>query len=361
MAKEIIKKPSPKAVDVGFNFSDVYESQYEIINFDRVIEQKKTESERILSLVADALKGKHFLEALKKNDVEYVVDMSDELKNAIENGDIKLDFSKAGEVFAQLRINGKYGKKLPIKRVLKAHNLDPVDVSNALQMKALDAKLDNIVSMLGTIGDDVEAIQQGQQNDRIALFFSGMNLYLEARDVQDSDMRKALIAQAMKSISDSNTQVLQQLQSEIQYLLMKQYAKKKGNSFQDMQEHIANINKSYEVVYRSYMLKAAIYLDQGELPAMITALNEYGHFIEKVIVPISPRLNELDANNTAIQDGIWEQRAAMLSSVNELKQQIESNNSFVIGIESPKKQSLKLDGDSTLETKPKIKEVIYAG
>lgn len=213
-----------------------------------------------------------------------------------------------------------------------------------------------MITMLDKIGTELDDVKQGQQNDRIALFYSGMNLYLEARAVKDPDLRKYLVSQAMKGISDSHAQIMQQLQMDINYLMTGQYTKVKGKSYEDMQEHMISINKSYDVIYRAMMLKAAIYYEQEELEALMTCLSEYGRFIEKVIIPIASKLTELDASITTLKNGVWDQRAKSLATVNELKNQLEHNNTYLL------EMSLSDDENSDhRNSEVTVKEVNYGG
>ena len=50
--------------------------------------------------------------------------MDSDILDSIENGDLKLVTSKDGNIYAQLRnSNGKFGKRLPIKKNLKNQRL----------------------------------------------------------------------------------------------------------------------------------------------------------------------------------------------------------------------------------------------
>ena len=329
------KKPKPvqkkkEQPAVGFDFNSVYDTQFDTLSFAEINKRKQSEADKIIQRVADILNEKGFFDQLKKPDSQYVVDMTEDIKAAIDAGAVKLDAGKNGKIYAQLRINGKFGEKLPIKKVLKEADLDPVEVGNALQMKAIEMQMAKMITMLDKIGTELDDVKQGQQNDRIALFYSGMNLYLEARAVKDPDLRKYLVSQAMKGISDSHAQIMQQLQMDINYLMTGQYTKVKGKSYEDMQEHMISINKSYDVIYRAMMLKAAIYYEQEELEALMTCLSEYGRFIEMVIIPIASELTELDASITTLKNGVWDQRAKSLATVNELKNQLEHNNTYLL-------------------------------
>lgn len=76
-------------------------------------------------------------EATKKG-YKYVVDATESTLDAIESGKIKLTTENSGKMFAQIReANGHYGSKLPIKKEVFAKGIDPIQMANALQMKAL--------------------------------------------------------------------------------------------------------------------------------------------------------------------------------------------------------------------------------
>ena len=78
------------------------------------------------------------------------------------------------------------------------------------------------------------------------------------------------------------------------------------------------------------MLKAAIYFDQNELQSMMIVLNEYKRFIEKVIIPVAPKLIEFDENVTTLRDTVWEKRAKTLTSAESISQQITHADNYMI-------------------------------
>lgn len=102
----------------------------------------------------------------------YVVDASESTLKAIENGTLKLT-QENGKTYAQLRVNGKYGSKLPIKREVLRNGIDPTQMANALQMQALQDQIQDVANQLILIDCSVREVLQGQQNDRIGLYYSG--------------------------------------------------------------------------------------------------------------------------------------------------------------------------------------------
>ena len=298
---------------------------------------KQTAADKLLSDVADvaqkAAAGDLVRKGTKK-EVRYVVDIGEELKNAIDSGAVKLDCNKAGEVFAQIRdSSGHFGVKLPIKKELIAAGIDPTAVAQALQMKAIENKLNLMLDALDEIGQDVSAVIQGQQNDRIGLYNSGLNLYIESTNIQDQTLRTLVSAQAIKSLSDGTEQLLQEVQSHIHYLLENQHTKKKGHSIEDIYDKMNQINKCFGVIHKSYLLKASIYYAHNEIPAMLSVLDEYGRFLEREIAPNAQRLSEFDRSDTLLQNGKWEQRGQLLQSIGTAKRQLTEATVYLLGTE----------------------------
>ena len=142
-------------------------------------------------------------EATKKG-YKYVVDATESTLEAIESGKIKLTTENSGKMYAQLReANGHYGSKLPIKKEVFAKGIDPIQMANALQMKALQDQVQQIADQIAVIDHSVREVIQGQQNDRIGLYYSGLTLYLEARNVNEPEMKRALIAQSLRALSEA--------------------------------------------------------------------------------------------------------------------------------------------------------------
>lgn len=310
---------------------------YEAIGFREIFTQKQSQADMVLSKVADVVNQAATGSTVKKGlskEVQYVVDMSDELKHSIENGSVRLDYSKTGEIYAQLRdANNHFGEKLPIKKELVAAGIDPMAVSTALQMKAIEHKLDEMIDIIEDIGQDVAEVIQGQQNDRIGLYNSGLNLYLESRSIQDPQFKMLVASQALKSLSDGNEQIMQAMRVDMRYLLDGKYKQKKGKSTEEIEERMRNINKSFDIIHRSYLLRSAIYYERNEIPAMLSTMDEYGKFLRCDIIPNAPLLTEFDRSDVLLQDGKWERRALMFSEIGSIKKQLADTNVYYLEIE----------------------------
>lgn len=312
---------------------DLYDAQFNSLSLLTINNQKQHEADTIISKVAGALLDKETAKRIKKKsnpDYEYVVQMNEEMKDALDNGVIKFDVAKDGRMFAQLRENGKYGKKLSIDKVMKDEGIKPEELTGALQIKAMQKQLEEIATTLENIEQTVSEVKQGQQDDRIGLFYSGMNMYLEGKTIMDPDLRKYVTSQALQSISNASAQLIQQIQTDRNYLLSGSYKKKKGQSYDELRSRMESINRAFEIIYQSSMLKAAIYFDQNELQSMMMVLNEYKRFIEKVIMPVAPKLIEFDENVTVLKNSVWDKRVNTLTCTEEIGQQIAHTDRYMI-------------------------------
>ncbi len=254
----------------------------------------------------------------------YVVDASESTLKAIESGALKLT-QEHGKTFAQLRVDGKYGKKLPIKKEVFRKGIDPTQMANALQMQALQDQIEEVANQLVLIDGSVREVLQGQQNDRIGLYFSGLSLFLESRNISDAGLRNALQAQALRALAESTFQLKLTLESDIKYLEQKEYDKAKGKRKDLITEHMNNINKSFAFIHQATMLRAGIYCDLGELSSMASVLEEYSHFIDTDISPNALLLSQYDVNDDGTETGLWASRSELKLDTAELSKALNSS------------------------------------
>lgn len=254
----------------------------------------------------------------------YVVDMTDATKEALDKGYLKL-VNEHGKIRAQLRdSNGHYGPKLDIKEEFFRKGIDPVQMSNALQLKALQEQLQQVADQIKIINSSVLDVLQGQQNDRIALFYSGVNLYIEAKSVKNCEIKNALMAQSMRALSDGTQQLCLTIESDIEFLKTKQYDKFRGKKSETVQGRIDNINKSFGFIHQCALARAAIYCEQGEFFAMANVLEEYSHFIDRTIVANANLLSQCDPTDNGTEKGLWQYRARLKLDASELRKALSS-------------------------------------
>lgn len=253
----------------------------------------------------------------------YVVDASESTLKAIESGALKLT-QENGKIYAQLRINGKYGSKLPIKKEIFRKRIDPTQMANALQMQALQDQIQDVANQLILIDGSIREILQGQQNDRIGLYYSGLSLFLESRSVSDAGLRNSLQAQALRALAESTFQLKLTMQSDIRYIEQKEYEKAKGNRKDLILEHMNNINQSFAFIHQATMLRAGIYCDIGEHGPMARVLEEYSYFIDNDVAGNALLLSQYDMNDDGTETGLWASRSQLKLVTAELSKALNS-------------------------------------
>ena len=272
-------------------------------------------------------------EATKKG-YRYVVDATESTLEAIESGKIKLSNENSGKLYAQIReANGRYGSKFPIKKEVFAKGLDPVKIANALQMKALQENIQQIADQITVIDHSVREVLQGQQNDRIGLYYSGLTLYIESRNINDQDMKKSLIVQSLRALSEATFQLGLTMQLDIKFLVDGEYKIGKGKSVGLIDSRMNSINQSFSFIHQATLLRAGIYCNEGELAAMTTVLNEYSHFIEGTVAKNAGLLAQCDKTDTGTEKGIWKSRANLKLDVSEFNKKLNApDKTIYLGI-----------------------------
>lgn len=289
--------------------------------FELQIEQAEKATNK---LVSDVLKIQQY-DPLKlsegKEKMRLVVDGSDDFIKDYQDGVIKLAKEK-GHVVAQIKNNGKYGPKLPIKEETYLDGPNSLEIMNACQLKNIANSLQELSNQMLAIDENIKEVLRGQQNDRLGLYYSGVSLYLEANRVSDPAFKNNLISQSLKALSDANYQLVLTMQSDIQYLARREYESDKRHKFNLMNEKINNINKAFSAIHQATLMKAAIYFQCGEINAMTSVFNEYALFIQNTIVPNAKILTQCDVNDTGKIDGTWSSRSLLLEKVTKVVNQL---------------------------------------
>ena len=309
------------------NDISLFDEQFSLSSFQNSLKVAEQKSDSILDVFKNAVAKAKSSTAPEER---YVVDMNADIKKALDNGDMKLVQNVDGELFAQVRnANGKFGKRLPIKKELAKEGVTAMDLQMALQLQQIKDQLNDIIDSLQEIEGKVVGVIQGQINDRVGLFYSGLSLYLEAGTIKDPYLRKQIISQAIKAISDANAQMIQEIRTSLGYLVGEKYRGTK-KPIEHIEEKLNNIQQCYDVVFRASFLKAMIYQNCGELESMVMAIDEYSRFVEKMIVPFKGKLSELDKNSKFIDAGAWGTIAKTLERCSDLKDQLENNSDFIL-------------------------------
>ena len=312
---------------VGSEEISPYDPAYpvELLSHSIDMQMAKAEraAERVYRAVVKAAPAAAQIHEATKKGFRLVVDATESTLADIESGKIKLTTENGGKMYAQIRqANGNYGTKLPIKKEVYAKGFDPVQIANAMQMKALQDQIQQVSEQIALIDQSVGEVLLGQQNDRLGQYYSGLTLYLEARDIQDTELRKALIAQSMRALSEATYQLLLTMRSDIKYLADGGYKLAKRERTKKIDERMQSINQAFAYIHQASMLRAGIYCSEGELAAMTTVLSEYSRFIEGTVARNAELLSQCDVSDSGTESGVWQSRKKLRLDVGEIAKKL---------------------------------------
>lgn len=291
--------------------------------FELRIEESHLVTERIYR---DVLKQSSFPLTVPDEGEEKIrlaVDASEELLQDYKDGVVKLATEK-GHMVAQIRKNGKYGSKLPIKEETYRDGSSTLEVQNALQLQAIQDALVKLSHQIQAIDKNVKEVLVGQQNDRLGLYYSGIALYIEAYSVDEPEFRKQLVAQSLRALTDSVFQLTLALQSDVKYLVRHEYDSDKKNKYNLINEKISNINQSFLAIHQATLMKAAIYCKKNEMKALTAVLQEYERFIKGTIVSNAEILSQCTPGDSGKISGIWKGRANLQLDVSNIVKKLQN-------------------------------------
>ena len=339
-----VEKAQIDSANRKFNTLSPRDPQYAIQFFMSALQNKLVQAEGFAesvykAVIKEASTTTQIAKAFEKGS-RFVVDMSDATKDAIDKGQLKL-VPEHGKLRAQLiNANGHYGQKLDIKEEFFRKGIDPTQMANALQLKALQEQLQNITEQINIINSSVLEVLQGQQNDRIALFYSGINLYLEAKSVKNPEMKNALIAQAVRALSDGSHQLYLTIDSDIEFLTTKQYNKFRAKKSETIQSKMDNIHKTFSFIHQATLARAAIYCEQDEYVAMASVLDEYSRFIENSIASKANLLSQCDPTDNGTEHGVWKSRANLKLDTSKFRERLSfDTQEYYLSLEDSKNEN----------------------
>lgn len=246
-----------------------------------------------------------------------VVDTTEETLKGIHDGKIKL-VEEHGKLYAQLRENGKYSSKLPIKEEVYQDGGSAEEIAVAMQLKSIQETLAIVTKQLEVIDERIHEVISGQQMDRLGVYYSGVALFIESTCVSNEEMRKNILSQSIRALSEAIFQMTLLMQSDIKYLRNKEYEKQKKIRYELINERMDRINQCFSIIHQATLLKAGIYCKEGEMLATGIVLQEYARFINGTVAKNSELLSQCDILDKGTTIGVWRSRANLELDVSKM-------------------------------------------
>lgn len=303
---QILKKAQQTARDMPFNMGELAEFLHS--------------SSSLLTFVKGIQKGQ-----------KLALDIPKEIMEEINRGSLKVMTTKSGIMKAEIcHPDGAVMQHMNLKYEDFTRVPDMSALLNAAQMQSVNAQLGVIVEQLESIGLAVGNILQGQQNDRLALYKSGEQLYLEAKAIKDQEMQRSLTMLSLKTLEDARMQMIESIKTDIGEIAA-HHEKRKRLKSEEIEACIMKINCAFDAINQASFLKAGIYYEQGETEAMALSLGKYAGFLTEQIYPNAQLLYYYDREDKYINSGRWNERVvtipqaveAMIGQCNKEYQRLE--------------------------------------
>ena len=310
-----------------------HDNNFPVLFLKRELERYMRKTEKLIAnayneIIRVSPAASQIRQALDKGS-RLVVDADRKTLDDIKKGIIKLSFEKGRTVGQIRKENGEFGSKLGVKWEDYRKGIDPVKFSEALQMQSLQAQIEAMSEQISHINQNVGKVLQGQQNDRISLYYSGLALYLESCSVSDNTLKNQIRTQALSVLSQACFQLKLNLETEIRSIADREHLQLKGRQAKSLEETIHSIEQGFQFIHQASILRAAIYCHQGELSAMSTVLKEYSSFIASDIVPNAELLAQADKTDSGLENGKWKSRKNLQLDVPEMSKKLHSSKETV--------------------------------
>lgn len=213
--------------------------------------------------------------AKRKNDPEYVAQLSETVKQKLAANELQFVTRKeTGETSALLK-NSKTGK------IFGAVNLDrkvEKNIGDLTTLITMQSQLNTISDQLSELNNLVVRMEQGQYNDRFSGFFSSRQLLVEAIASKNDETKQSLLINATVISNQTIAQLMLSInQDTLDFVNMKTKPKDAKRINALLQQSIGYLNSSIQINLVAYSLLE-------EEKALTATLLNYQSFLEQTLL-----------------------------------------------------------------------------
>lgn len=201
----------------------------------------------------------------------------------IDSGEWLLQVSKTKQGFNPTLVDNKSkqyvtqltleNKEISLELNNKKNNLDA-----SLAELYLQQQMSEIMDQLEIINNTIQRVERGQLDDRIGIFLSAKQQFIEAMSVENETLQQLTLVNAIKDANKARFQLMQSAISNISCITQPTKKKMKVN---EVDMVLDNIRESVAYINEATLLCLSAYSLQKENKAQIAVLNSYQAFIEK--------------------------------------------------------------------------------
>ena len=190
---------------VGESLDMSLETRRKIFGFLGNLEQLQTLAPGLFQLIK---------EFSNKDEATLVAHLPEEIMKMVEEGKLFFKEDANGKIMPQVfDVNGKFYKQVR----LDWEQMSP-DVMDTMRHLQTQVAIAMVLSEVRSLRDQIEGIRVDLQNDRLALAEGAWDKLMQARVIEDSRLRDALIVQAISSATDAKRTLMRNFAENVKYL-----------------------------------------------------------------------------------------------------------------------------------------------
>lgn len=248
-----------------------------------------------------------FLAYLKAHVPEkaYMAVLTKDDKRGLAKGTLQLLTRKNGSFLAEL-INpetNKIIKKVDLKEVDLTPHLDQARAQFMMQMQMAQISED-----IRSIGQAIEAVRQGQQDDRLAIAKAAKQKLIQARFIKSDKLKENLYLQVISDSENSRNQLILNQFSTIKFIedLPKTTFQKfkRKTSTEEIEVKLDELMDGLNAINMVSLVEVMAYYELGEREAALASFGYYRDFIEEAYFRTPDLIERLDGLDKSIEK-VW--------------------------------------------------------
>lgn len=225
----------------------------------------------------------------------YQVILTDEQKEKIASGALKLMTKKDGSLMANL-VNPET-KKIVSTVTLGKVKLSP-ELSQAVTNYATQMQMAQIAEQIQIVQIAVEEVRQGQEYDRLATAYSCQQKLLQAMTIQNPRLKELALMQIASDAEDSRNLLMQSQSANAAFIRNQpeSFWRKliSGATPDKVESRMNELRESLCAVNMVSLAEAMAYQEMGEAEAARVSLQYYANYIQNTYLAMDGFVERLD-------------------------------------------------------------------
>jgi len=244
--------------------------------------------------------------------IEYQLDIPIEILKKIKDGTYKFSSKRGGEIFGQIRdvSSGNIVSNVDVKKI----KISP-DFTRTLNTLSTELQIKEIMEQLESVNKGIEYIRRGQQNDRVALYNTGLQLCMQLFVFKKENLKLLMYTNALTTLETARNMIMLEAKDNINDIINSVEEKKKKDKLsvsstlkpKDIEYKTAVIRSSLEAINNSTILSAYLYSQLDESEAGGICVNYYKDFIKDSLIDNRglEMLHQFDGYENGLEDNYW--------------------------------------------------------